>query len=60
MLPWKLDYLNLERIPAEELARRRREFDEQKAVARDAAGGEGGVRVPPPPGPLPRGEGANP
>ncbi len=31
---WKLDYLNLERIPAEELARRRREFDEQKAVAR--------------------------
>ncbi len=31
---WKLDYLNLERIPAEELARRRREFDEQKAIAR--------------------------
>jgi hypothetical protein len=31
---WKLDYLNLERIPPEELARRRREFDEQKAVAR--------------------------
>ncbi|MEJ0018244.1 MAG: hypothetical protein WDN25_17125 [Acetobacteraceae bacterium] len=31
---WKLDYLNLERMPAEELARRRREFDEQKAVAR--------------------------
>ena len=31
---WKLDYLNLERIPPEELERRRREFDEQKAVAR--------------------------
>jgi hypothetical protein len=31
---WKLDYLNLERIPPEELARRRQEFDEQKAVAR--------------------------
>jgi hypothetical protein len=31
---WKLDYLNLERIPAEELARRRHEFDEQKAIAR--------------------------
>jgi hypothetical protein len=31
---WKLDYLNLDRIPPEELARRRREFDEQKAVAR--------------------------
>ena len=32
---WKLDYLNLERIPPEELARRRREFDEQKAIAKD-------------------------
>jgi len=31
---WKLDYLNLERIGAAELARRRREFDEQKAIAR--------------------------
>jgi len=31
---WKLDYLNLERIPPEELARRRQEFDEQKAIAR--------------------------
>jgi hypothetical protein len=31
---WKLDYLNLERISPEELARRRREFDEQKAIAR--------------------------
>src|SRR5579872_6532541 len=32
---WKLDYLNLERIPAEELARRRAEFDKQKAIARE-------------------------
>jgi hypothetical protein len=31
---WKLDYLDLDRMPAEELARRRREFDEQKAIAR--------------------------
>jgi hypothetical protein len=31
---WKLDYLNIDRIPPDELARRRREFDEQKAVAR--------------------------
>ncbi len=32
---WKLDYLNLDRIPPEELARRRAEFDEQKAIARE-------------------------
>jgi hypothetical protein len=31
---WKLDYLNIERTPPEELARLRREFDEQKAIAR--------------------------
>jgi hypothetical protein len=31
---WKRDYLDLERMPPEELARRRREFDEQKAIAR--------------------------
>jgi glycine/betaine/sarcosine/D-proline reductase family selenoprotein B len=31
---WKLDYLNIERMPADELAERRREFDEQKAAAR--------------------------
>jgi glycine/betaine/sarcosine/D-proline reductase family selenoprotein B len=31
---WKLDYLNIDRIPPEEIARRRREFDEQKAIAR--------------------------
>lgn len=30
---WKQDYLNLERIGAEELARRRAEFDAQKQVA---------------------------
>jgi hypothetical protein len=32
---WKLDYLNLERIGPEELARRRAEFDKQKEIARD-------------------------
>ncbi|HUN40142.1 MAG TPA: glycine/sarcosine/betaine reductase selenoprotein B family protein [Acetobacteraceae bacterium] len=32
---WKLDYLNLERIGAEELARRRAEFDRQKEIARE-------------------------
>ena len=39
---WKLDYLNLDRIPPEELARRRREFDEQKAVARTLREGVAG------------------
>lgn len=32
---WKLDYLNLERIGSEELARRRAEFDKQKEIARE-------------------------
>jgi len=31
---WKLDYLNLEQMSAEELAARRDEFDRQKALAR--------------------------
>jgi glycine/betaine/sarcosine/D-proline reductase family selenoprotein B len=31
---WKCDYLNLEQIGAEELARRREEFDRQKELAR--------------------------
>ena len=31
---WKLDYLNLERIGEDELARRRAEFDRQKELAR--------------------------
>jgi hypothetical protein len=31
---WKLDYLNLEQIGPEELARRRAEFDRQKQLAR--------------------------
>jgi D-proline reductase (dithiol) PrdB len=30
---WKLDYNNIERMPPEELARRRREFDKQKRAA---------------------------
>jgi hypothetical protein len=37
---WKLDYLNVARITPEELARRRREFDEQKAIARELRVGE--------------------
>jgi D-proline reductase (dithiol) PrdB len=32
---WKLDYCNIERLSAEEIARRRREFDRQKEVARE-------------------------
>jgi hypothetical protein len=40
---WKLDYSNIERLSAEEIARRRAEFDRQKAVAttvrREAAAG---------------------
>ncbi len=35
---WKLDYLNLEQIDADEIARRRAEFDRQKEIAR-------GIRV---------------
>ena len=31
---WKLDYLNLDRLSAEELAKRRAEFDRQKELAR--------------------------
>ena len=41
---WKLDYSNIERLTPEEIARRRREFDRQKEIARtvrdDAAEGE--------------------
>ena len=32
---WKLDYSNIERLPAEEIRRRREEFDQQKEIARD-------------------------
>jgi len=32
---WKLDYLNLQQIPPDELERRRREFDQQKRIARN-------------------------
>ena len=31
---WKLDFSNLDRMTPEQIAERRREFDEQKAVAR--------------------------
>lgn len=32
---WKLDYSNIARLSAEELARRRAEFDAQRDIARD-------------------------
>jgi hypothetical protein len=32
---WKLDYSNVERLSPEEIARRRREFDAQKAIAKE-------------------------
>jgi hypothetical protein len=31
---WKLDYCNIERVPADEIKRRRAEFDQQKDVAK--------------------------
>jgi D-proline reductase (dithiol) PrdB len=31
---WKLDYSNIERLSAEEIARRRAEFDRQKEIAK--------------------------
>tara|TARA_R110002074_G_scaffold239910_1_gene411573 strand:- start:125 stop:538 length:414 start_codon:yes stop_codon:yes gene_type:complete len=44
---WKLDFQNIDRIPADEIARRRAEFDEVKRVAKqrrdDAAGGGSSV-----------------
>ena len=32
---WKLDYSNADRLSAEELAKRRREFDKNKSIAKD-------------------------
>ena len=32
---WKLDYSNIERLSAEEIRRRRVEFDRQKEIAKD-------------------------
>jgi hypothetical protein len=32
---WKLDYSNIERLPPEEIRRRREEFNRQKAIARN-------------------------
>jgi len=32
---WKLDFQNIDRIPAEEIARRRTEFDETKRIAKE-------------------------
>ena len=36
---WKLDYSNIARLSPEEIARRRREFDRQKGIARQVRGG---------------------
>jgi D-proline reductase (dithiol) PrdB len=35
---WKLDYSNIARLSAEEIERRRREFDRQKAIAKQVRG----------------------
>jgi hypothetical protein len=35
---WKLDYSNIARLSAEEIARRRAEFDRQKEIAKTAGG----------------------
>ena len=32
---WKLDFSNIERLSAEEIARRKAEFDADKAIAKD-------------------------
>lgn len=45
---WKLDYCNIERLSAEEVARRRTEFDRQKEIAkagRDDAGQRAAARA---------------
>ena len=31
---WKLDYCNIERVPVEEIRRRRDEFEKQKSLAK--------------------------
>jgi glycine/betaine/sarcosine/D-proline reductase family selenoprotein B len=41
---WKLDFSNIARLSAEEIARRRAEFDKQKAVARGLREGAGRTR----------------
>jgi hypothetical protein len=43
---WKLDFSNVDRIPADELARRRRDFDEIKKVAKGRRE-EAGLEVSP-------------
>jgi hypothetical protein len=43
---WKLDFQNVERLSAEEIARRRAEFDRAKAVARDLREDLGITRAP--------------
>ncbi|MGI9521298.1 MAG: glycine/sarcosine/betaine reductase selenoprotein B family protein [Hyphomicrobiaceae bacterium] len=43
---WKLDYLNVERISAGELDRRRREFDRQKQIAKGRLAEDSGKIAP--------------
>ena len=38
---WKLDFQNVDQIPAEEIARRRAEFDEVKRVAKEPREADG-------------------
>jgi hypothetical protein len=42
---WKLDYQNIQRIPAEEIARRRAEFDKVKEVAKQRREEDGAGKV---------------
>jgi hypothetical protein len=44
---WKLDYCNVERLGAEEIGRRRAEFDEAKRQAATMRHAELGTRMPP-------------
>lgn len=42
---WKLDYSNIERLPPEEIARRRAEFDRQKQIAKQIRTSENPVQA---------------
>lgn len=41
---WKLDYSNIDRLSAEEIRRRRQEFDRQKEIAKTVAKPQSAVR----------------
>ncbi len=42
---WKLDFQNVDQIPADEIARRRAEFDEVKRVAKERRDQDGSSKV---------------